>query len=167
MDRNGSKQFELLNLELDGPCDHLVLVIRASDSWGSKVGETTCTQVASLAHSLECAWHRSPLQGLSSSLDFWKAPWGQRPLRHCLPHAGNERKLQKKVCRSDRAVAGTHHPCSSRHATVFASQHRGLFQPHFRAFLPLAVGRKGQVLYLRLASQRQFLLMMPLGGKLI
>lgn len=147
MDRNGSKEFYLLTLELDGP---LVLMISISDSWGSKVGETMCTQEAPLALGLESPWHSSSHQGLYRSLGSLRAPWGQHTLRHRLPSSGNERKLQKTVCRSDIAVAVTRKPCSRRCFTVFSSQHRGLFQPCFLDFLPQGV--KGQVLHVWFAG---------------
>lgn len=119
-----------------------------------------CTQEAPLALGLESPWHSSSHQGLYRSLGSLRAPWGQHTLRHRLPSSGNERKLQKTVCRSDIAVAVTRKPCSRRCFTVFSSQHRGLFQPCFLDFLPQGV--KGQVLHVWFAGQRLFLLTIPL-----
>lgn len=98
-----------------------------------------CTQEAPSGLGLESTWHSSPHQGLYRSLGFWRAPRGQRTLRHCLPSSGNERKLQKTVCRSDMAVAGIHKPCSRHCSAVFSSQPGGLFQPCFLDFLPQGV----------------------------
>lgn len=117
------------------PYDYLVLALRASDSWGSKVGVTTHTQEASVAFSLESAWQSSLHEGLCRTPGFWRAPWGQHAWHHCLPSSGNERKLQKKVCRLDIAVSGMHHLHGHCCLTV-CSQHQGLFQPCFLDCLP-------------------------------
>ncbi|ELK17617.1 hypothetical protein PAL_GLEAN10007393 [Pteropus alecto] len=50
----------------------------------------------------------------------------------CVSRGGNEKKLQKNVCRSAVAVGGMHGPVAP--TMVFSSQHRGSIQPHILDF---------------------------------